>query len=740
MKTKIGLVALLVPLVSSAIVRGEGPKIEFQMPQRSEEHPYFTMTKAEFEFYKNNPAKRLGIFAKRADGLAHRYADTSKYVIVGRSADWHRYIAAYKLAMHYLLTGDWESANVAKQIILFYADETVKQGMMEITKSSLGKGRLFAGGGLLAPLTWNIACAYDLLYDQFTEPERSRVELYLSKVAHAYVQDHRERQALNPKGWHTVGNGYPATMAASLLAGLITQDSELVDTLLNEPEFGFRGWIDFLSKVQFWPEGIGYTRMTLSGLVLLTRIAQINLGVALLDYRIGDVDLSMMCRFYEPMEFPVGRMVPTLEDCTHGDLRRGASFYAYFLTHDPKRNQDLSNLITAKEDVISLASGYWVPPLGMARLLDTFETPPTRPLRTVHLPYAGVCILRSDEPPDKQKYLLFDYGREGSPREHCTRNGSGPHGFGGFNRRVKWYHEHHDDMQIVYFDNGMLLGPDPGYSYRWTSAHNTVVVDGREQKPVIGYMLPPDIRGRLLYLHAGKVIQMARGTNGGAYPGVMQDRTLVLANEYVLDVFNLKSAAQHTYDWLYHNYGEFEVELPMKAAPGSAGSYKGYSAITNQEKASTPADWEMVFSVGDQKVYLGMLGAEGTTVITGRGPGERPPLEKMPKDIKDIGVVLVRRKSMDTFFVALIESSDSPSSRIKSWGKIAEGVKIEGDTFVDFILLSSELTGDWKDIKLSHKGFSLSGQWKAPFGFLRVEKLTSQVLAEGNVRGIVLSL
>jgi len=527
-------------------------------------------------------------------------------------------------------------------------------------------------------------------------------------------------------------------MADSLLAGVMTQDSELVDTLLNEPDFGFRGWIDFLSKVQFWPEGIGYTRMTLEGLVRLTRIAEINLGVDLLDYRIGDVDLSMMCRFYEPMEFPVGRMVPRLEDCRDGGLRGGAAFYAYFLAHDPKRNEDLANLITATNR--SVASGYWVPPIRMRRLLDTFETPPRRPLRTVHLPYAGVCVLRSNEPPDKQKYLLFNYGREGSPREGCRRNGSGPLGHGGFNRRVKWYHEHHDDMQIVYFDNGMLLAPDPGYSYRWTSAHNTVVVDGREQKPVIGYTLPPDLRGRLLYLHPGKVIQMARGTNGGAYAGVMQDRTLVVANEYVLDVFNLKSAAEHTYDWLYHNYGEFEVELPMKAAPGSAGSDKGYSAITNQEKASTPADWEMVFSVGDQKVYLGMLGAEGTTVITGRSPGERPPLEKMPEDIKDIGVVLVRRKSMDTSFVALIESSDSPSSCIKSWGKIAEGVKIEGDTFVDFILLSSELTGDWKDLRLSHGDFSLRGQWKAPFGFVRMEKPTSQVLAEGNARGTVLSL
>lgn len=285
----------------------------------------------------------------------------------------------------------------------------------------------------------------------------------------------------------------------------------------------------------------------------------------------------------------------------------------------------------------------------------------------------------------------------------------------------------------------MLLAPDPGYSYRWTSAHNTVVVDGREQKLVIGYTLPPDLRGRLLYLHTGKVVQAARGTNGGAYPGVMQDRTLVLTNEYVLDVFNVKSAAQHTYDWLYHNYGEFEVELPMKAAPGAAASYKGYSLITNQEKASTPAHWQMISSLRGQKVYLRMLGAEGTTIITGRSRAARSALEKMPKDIKDIGLVLVRRKARDTSFVALLESPDSPSSRIKSWGEIAEGVKIEADRFVDFILLSSELTGDCKDIRLSHGDFSLRGEWKAPFAFLRVQKSTSEVLAEGNARGIVLS-
>ena len=42
---------------------------------------------------------------------------------------------------------------------------------------------------------------------------------------------------------------------------------------------------------------------------------------------------------------------------------------------------------------------------------------------------------------------------------------------------------------------------------------------------------------------------------GLVYPGVRLQRTVIVTDGYVLDVFQAASDEEHTYDWLFHSGG-----------------------------------------------------------------------------------------------------------------------------------------------------------------------------------------
>ena len=89
-------------------------------------------------------------------------------------------------------------------------------------------------------------------------------------------------------------------------------------------------------------------------------------------------------------------------------------------------------------------------------------------------------------------------------------------------------------------------------------SQNVVLVDGQNQMPAIGETVAwsdkPDN-------------QFATARVSGIAPGVDHTRTLALRDGLVIVIDRLESAAEHAYDFVYHNFGELSLGDGWTSAP-----------------------------------------------------------------------------------------------------------------------------------------------------------------------------
>ena len=189
------------------------------------------------------------------------------------------------------------------------------------------------------------------------------------------------------------------------------------------------------------------------------------------------------------------------------------------------------------------------------RVLDRFRYPDGR-LIPVHDSWARFEDLK---PTERSRSALFtgmghawlgrgEKGRQAQVHLHFSEGGHG--------------HDHADMLNVMLYAFGEELLSDLGYThtrYRtWTVstlAHNTVVVDEREQ--YTGGNSGPS-RGRLLAFEtAHDKVQWMEAGGERAYPGLAREyrRMVMLAdagegNAYSLDVFRVRGGARH--DWTLH--------------------------------------------------------------------------------------------------------------------------------------------------------------------------------------------
>ena len=104
-------------------------------------------------------------------------------------------------------------------------------------------------------------------------------------------------------------------------------------------------------------------------------------------------------------------------------------------------------------------------------------------------------------------------------------------------------HSHPDQLSMVLYGLGMPLAPDAGsIKYRlpeqegWfkqTIAHNALVVDGTSQER--------SSAGQLTQFINSNAVQMATVFSDGVYPGVNLERTLLLNDTYLIDMYSASS-------------------------------------------------------------------------------------------------------------------------------------------------------------------------------------------------------
>jgi hypothetical protein len=133
-------------------------------------------------------------------------------------------------------------------------------------------------------------------------------------------------------------------------------------------------------------------------------------------------------------------------------------------------------------------------------------------------------------------------------------------------------HEHADNLSLILFQHGRELLSDLGYTHTrqraWTlatAAHNTVVIDGRNQGPAKRGE-PTD--GSLLYYDARDPrVQVAAADGKRGYPGLAETyrRTVVSVEagsgrRYAIDLFEVEGGSVHDY-FLHGNADTEEPEV-----------------------------------------------------------------------------------------------------------------------------------------------------------------------------------
>jgi hypothetical protein len=248
-------------------------------------------------------------------------------------------------------------------------------------------------------------------------------------------------------------------------------------------------------------------------------------------------------------------------------------------------------------------------------------------LESCNFSTSGFGVLRTGGTPDSL-YLAMDYG---------------PHGGG---------HGHLDKLSFVFYGLGETLAPDPGcvaYGlkvqqtwYHQTVAHNTIVVDETSQNQCTGEC-------KLFAVSPG--MRLMEATADRAYDGVKMSRLVGMGDDYAVIVDNMSSDEEHTYDWVYHNYGELSMDVaaPQKAQEGSLADGDGYQHVTGVKRALCDGPWGATWKLADKSVRLRMIGAPGTEVISAVGLGTSPA-EKVP-------MVVARRKGKAATFCGVLQVS-----------------------------------------------------------------------------------
>ena len=114
--------------------------------------------------------------------------------------------------------------------------------------------------------------------------------------------------------------------------------------------------------------------------------------------------------------------------------------------------------------------------------------------------------------------------------------------------------------------------------YSKSFAHNLLIVDEQDQSPA---------KGTLVAFGGDEKEQHARAVCDEAVSGVMQDRSVYMTDEYIVDIFGAFSRLEHTYDLVWHLRGT--PSLPDGFKPlDKKYENGGYRMLTNLASCDSP--------------------------------------------------------------------------------------------------------------------------------------------------------
>lgn len=283
------------------------------------------------------------------------------------------------------------------------------------------------------------------------------------------------------------------------------------------------------------------------------------------------------------------------------------------------------------------------------------EQGPVIPLKSLNKEEWRLAVLRSGSG-ENERAVWIDYDSEGG-------------------------HSHLDGMNLGLFAKGLDLLTDFGYPpvqfggwgsdrsrwYRSTLSHNTVIVDGMDQKGAAG---------ETEFFGAGEDFRILKVSGPEIYGVSRYERTVCLVdvddeNSYILDLFRVRGGQEHVRR-LHASFGEIEIEgidpTPSDAWGGEKAQMRNFRSDAHPE-AGWMVDWKIEDRYGlidaSREVHL------RSTDLTGDCEAILAESWVVPNGYESteeawIPTVLTRRTSqvgpLDSIFVQLIEPYEgSPS-------------------------------------------------------------------------------
>ena len=233
------------------------------------------------------------------------------------------------------------------------------------------------------------------------------------------------------------------------------------------------------------------------------------------------------------------------------------------------------------------------------------------------------------------------------------------------------HHGHPDKLNLMLYALGRELMPDPGrisYSVpewkswcRTTVAHNTVVINEKDQEPD---------NGELLFFEETKDYTVCVAGSAKAYPGRKPRRAVLLHERFLVDLFSVRAKRKAVIDLAAHCRGKLKTKLAMTPAPAKVfGGKNGYQHLEGVKRAKSARPVVFDFAVDNRRfVRLHCLGKDRERLLTAVGIGTSLH-EKVP-------VLIRRRRAKSTLFAAVYDlSGDGTAVTNMSLGRIRRGRK-----------------------------------------------------------------
>lgn len=559
-------------------------------------------------------------------------------------------------AWAYALTGDEKYAAWAKKMLLGYA-QRYRQYPFHSASRTKDSWSSRSGGHLYeqtlteaSAFTRSIAPAYDLVRHagciSKAENETIRSGLILPMLRNI---DKNKAGKSNWQTWHN---------AALLLGGALLGDVTWVRKAIADPRNGFvsQMQVSVTADGMWYENSWGYHYYTLGAMQEIVEGAR-RLGIDLwrhpmlkkmytvgVGYAMSDGSLP---RFGDDVQSRVSSASHYLE-------------YAYHALKDPSLLPYLATRPTFQTIMFGRKVGAPIPKKPPASML--FKS-------------AGHGILRMGGEAKLSAAMTF-----------------GP--YGGF-------HGHFDKLSFVFFGLGHELGVDPGRArsqayrlpihrnwYKATISHNTVLVDGKSQKPA---------SGRLLLFQSDERYTAVAAVCDQAYPGVVHKRLLCMTSDYLLVFDALSADRAQRFDWVYHNRGRAMTCRPSLSRPAAGAiTFGGAEYVKDMSSGITDGPIHVVFEQSKVNTQLTLAAAPATQILSGWGVGASV-LDRVP-------MVIMSRQGKDACFAALLQpvrAGDKALAKLAVVNVEGDGITlvVRGADRVDTMKLSR-----WKTLSCSSQG------------------------------------